>query len=74
METIGTLTTLQIQAMSDGKTYVVIKQVVEYPSGKKESIIVLTPDGFEDMVATYQATKSSAITTINALKDLGQEK
>jgi hypothetical protein len=71
METIGTLTSLQIQAMSDGKTYVVITQVVEYPSGKKESIIVLTPDGFEDMVATYQATKSSAITTINALKDLG---
>jgi len=71
METIGTLTTLQIQAMSDGKAYVVIKQVVEYPSGKKESVIVLTPDGFEDMVATYQATKSSAITTINALNDLG---
>jgi hypothetical protein len=70
METIGTLTTLQIQAMSDGKTYVVIKQVVEYPSGKKKSIIVLTPDGFEDMVATYQATKSSAINTINVLKNL----
>jgi hypothetical protein len=73
MSTIGTLTSLQIQEIQSGTEsipYVVITQVVEYASGKKESVIILEVSHFEEMVKTYQATKSSAIAAINVLKDL----
>lgn len=63
---IKTHTTLEINRAVDGKDYVVLKQVVDFPSGKKESVVVLKPSEFEEMLKTYQALKS----VINAFNEV----
>jgi hypothetical protein len=59
MSSATTSTNLKLEKHS-GKEYVVMLQVIEWSSGKKQSSsIILTPEKFEEMISYYLSIQSA---------------